>query len=148
MKELIENELTKYKNIVNSYDGIDDSQYSKIEKMIFEEAEKDSFAIAFHHFLKLNNKIGLENDWQNNQWCEHVYIFAAEHILETIKFIKEECSADEFSTIVVSLAEDITEKTKSKDFVCCIEETAKKFPEECEKYNILDNIKTCKIILE
>lgn len=148
MKELIENELSKYKDIVNSYDGIDDSQYSKIEKMIFEESKKDSFDIAFHHFFKLNNKIGLENDWQQEQWWEHVSSFASENISETIRFIKEECSADEFSTIVVSLAEDITEKTNSKNFVNCIEEIAKKFPDECEKYNILDNIKSCKIMLE
>lgn len=49
---------------------------------------------------------------------------------------------------MVSLAEDITEKTNSKNFVNCIEEIAKKFPDECEKYNILDNIKTCKIMLD
>ena len=52
MKELIESELAKHKDIVNSYDGIDDSEYSKIEKMILEEAENDSFEIAFSSFFE------------------------------------------------------------------------------------------------
>ena len=97
--------------------------------------------------MKLNDKIGLENDWQKEQWWEHVSEFASEHIPELIKFIENECLAKEFSTMS-QIFEDITEKTKSKEFVNSIEEVAKKFPEECKKYSILDNIKTCRIILE
>ena len=140
MKELIDSELAKHKNIINSYDGIDDNEFSRIEKMIFDEIEKDHFSTVMHHFLELSKKIGLENDWQQKQSWEHTSDFAANHILETIEFIKTVCSAEEFSTIAVSLAEDIAEKSKSKEFIEALRETAKKFPEECEKYNIYDDI--------
>ena len=38
--------------------------------------------------------------------------------------------------------DEIVEKTKSKEFVDCIKETAKKFPEECEKFNIAGSIES------
>lgn len=40
--------------------------------------------------------------------------------------------------------DDIVEKTKSKEFIDCIEETSKRFTEECSKYNIEGAIKAPK----
>ena len=38
--------------------------------------------------------------------------------------------------------DEIVEKTKSKEFVDYIKETAKKFREECEKFNIAGSIES------
>lgn len=69
-------------------------------------------------------------------WWDHVSSFASGHISETIDFVKNECSADEFSTLS-EIFDDITQKAKSKEFIEVLRETAKKFPEECEKYYII-----------
>lgn len=134
MNNLIEKELSKF-NDSKMYDGLDDSQYSKLEKMIFDDKENATVSTTLHFLCALRNKIGLENDWQTEQWWEHVSDFASEHIAETIKFIKEDCSADEFSTLS-EIFDDIAQKTNSKDFIDVLKETAKKFPEEFAKYNI------------
>ena len=139
MKELIEKELAKFRDTNGSYDGIDDDSYAKLEKMIFEEYEHEGFIIALHHFLKLNDKIGLEVDWQRDKWWNDVSDFAAKHIDETIEFVKNECSANEFSTLS-EIFDDITNKSKSREFIQAIREAAKRFPEECEKYTIMDSI--------
>lgn len=149
MRELIETELEKSKDCFTQQDeGLDDESYFRLEKIIFEELEEEGFVTTFHHILKLANKIALEVFWQKDSWCERTSDFIVEHLSETIEFIKNECTADEFSTIAISLAEDITEKTKSKEFVDSIEEASKKFPKESETYYIFDDIKNCRIILE
>ncbi|MBR4629478.1 MAG: hypothetical protein IKO57_03405 [Treponema sp.] len=148
MKELIDKELSKTKDCFTQQDdGLDDEAYNRLEKMILEEFNEEGFVTTFRHLLKLNNKIGLEVYWQQNLWWEHAADFAAQHIAETINFIKNDCSAEEFISLS-EIFDDITEKTKSKEFVDCIEEVAKKFPKECEKYYLQDNIKNCKIIID
>ncbi len=138
MKELIEKELAKF-NDSKMYDGLDDSQYSKLEKMIFADKENATVSTTLHLLCALRNKIGLENDWQAEQWWNHVSDFASNHIAETIEFVKNECSADEFSTLS-EIFDDIAQKTNSKEFIDALKETAKKFPEECTKYNIQGSI--------
>ena len=62
-------------------------------------------------------------------------------IKATIEFVKNDCTASQFSWMS-EVWDEIVEKTKSKEFVDCIKETAKKFPEECEKFNIAGSIKS------
>lgn len=146
MKELIEKELAKYKDSEN-YDCLDDLQYSKLEKLIFDDKENETVSTTLHLLCALRNKIGLENDWQIEQWWSHVSDFASEHIAETIEFVKNDCSADEFSTFS-EIFDDIAQKTNSRDFINAIKETAKKFPEECAKYNIQSSIDVAELYLE
>lgn len=146
MKEMIEKELSKFKDSEN-YDGLDDSQYSKLEKMIFDDKENETVSETLHLLCMLRKKIGLENDWQTEQWWNHVSDFASEHISETIEFIKDECTAGEFSTLS-EIFDDIAQKTNSRDFINALKETAKKFPEECAKYNIQDSIDAAELYLE
>ena len=63
------------------------------------------------------------------------------HLSETVDFIKKDCTADDFSWLS-EIFDEIVEKTKSKEFIDCIKETAKKFPEECSKYNIQGSIES------
>ncbi len=139
MKELIEKELAKFRDSNGTYYGLDDSEYTKLEKMIFAAQDEESFATVMHLLCKLRDKIGLENDWQADKWWDNASDFAAKHIDETIEFVKNECSANEFSTLS-EIFDDITNKSKSREFIQAIREAAKKFPEECEKYNIMDSI--------
>ena len=63
------------------------------------------------------------------------------HIKETIDFVKNDCTASQFSWMS-EVWDEIAEKTKSKEFINCIKETAKKFPEECAKFNIAGSIES------
>ena len=139
MKELIEKELNQFKDTNGAQEGISNNDFDRILKMISDEIPQESFPIVMHHFLKLKNKIGLEIYWQTEQWWSQVSDFAANHISETIDFVKNECRADEFSTLS-EIFDDITQKAKSKQFIEVLRETAKKFPEECEKYYIIGAI--------
>ena len=62
-------------------------------------------------------------------------------IKETIDFVKNDCTASQFSWMS-EVWDEIVQKTKSKEFVDCIKETANKFPEECAKYNIAGSIES------
>ena len=77
----------------------------------------------------------------NNQLTSSMMNLLKEQILETIYFIGNNCTADDFSWLS-EIFDEIVEKTKSKDFIDCIKETAKKFPEECSKYNIRGSIES------
>ena len=71
-------------------------------------------------------------------WDEMIDLFSND-IEKTILFLKTECTGDEFVWLS-EIFEDIAEKTKNMDFINCLYETAKKFPGETEKYNIISFI--------
>ena len=139
MKELIEKELEQFKDTNGAQEGIPDKNFDKIFKMISDEISVEAFSIVMHHYLKLKNKIGLEIYWQTEQWWNQVSDFAADHISDTIDFVRKECSADEFSTLS-EIFDEITQKSKSKEFIEVLREAARKFPEECEKHYIIGAI--------
>lgn len=67
-------------------------------------------------------------------WNKEIKLFT-EDINSTIEFVKNDCTANQFSWMS-EVWDDIVEKTKSREFIDVLRETAKKFPEECAKYNI------------
>lgn len=146
MLEEIKQELDKIKDCWETQDGISDSDYSKLEKKIFDLKDEESFSTIMTLLISLRKKIGLENDWQTEQWWENVSDFMSEQILETIIFICSDCLADDF-ILLSEIFEDITQKSKSKDFVRCIEETSKKYSDECEENNVFSVIQDCKNFL-
>ena len=146
MLEEIKQELYKIKDCWETQDGISDSDYSKLEKKIFDLKDEESFSTIMTLLISLRKKIGLENDWQTEQWWENVSDFMSEQILETIIFICSDCLADDF-ILLSEIFEDITQKSKSKDFVRCIEETSKKYSAACEENNVFSVIQDCKNFL-
>lgn len=62
-------------------------------------------------------------------------------LVSLVDGVKNDCTASQFSWMS-EVWDEIVEKTKSKEFVDCIKETAKKFPEECEKFNIAGSIES------
>ncbi len=71
-------------------------------------------------------------------WDKMILLFS-NNIEKTILFIKTDCTADEFAWLS-EIFEEIAERTKSREFVDCLYETAKKFPKETEQYNIISFI--------
>ena len=70
-----------------------------------------------------------------------------EDIPSAIEFLKNECTADEYSWIS-EILEDIIEETSSREFLDCYKSLMTKFPEECEKYNIAGMIQIAEDMLE
>lgn len=68
-------------------------------------------------------------------------------IFATNEFLKTECTAAQFSWMS-EIFDEIVEKTKSREFIAALRKVAKKFPEECEKYNIIYFIDEAEELLE
>ena len=79
-------------------------------------------------------------------WKKEIEILT-EDISSTIIFLKNECTAEEYSWIGEVL-DDVVEKVPSKEFVQCYKELMTKFPEECVKYNIAGSIESAEAILD
>ena len=73
-------------------------------------------------------------------WEKEIELFTR-NIQETIDFVKNDCTANEFSWMS-EVWDEIVQKTKSKEFVAVLREAAKKFPEECAKFNIQGSIES------
>ena len=86
-------------------------------------------------FFILRLKIGLENNWQYEQWWNHVTDFVSEKMNDLFSFIENEISADEFSTLS-EIWDDVAKKTQNKQFIFVLHKAIQKFPEESEKYHL------------
>ena len=53
----------------------------------------------------------------------------------TVHFLLNECTADEYSWIS-EISSDITQQTRSVEFVQALHQLSKKYPEETSKFNI------------
>ncbi len=72
---------------------------------------------------------GIEECWEKE------IAILAEDVSATIQFLKNECTAKEYSWIS-EIIDDLIEKTQSKELVECYKSIMSRFPEECKKYNI------------
>ncbi len=71
-------------------------------------------------------------------WREEVEILTRS-VKDTIWFFENECTADELSWIS-EVFDEIFEKLPNKELLECIKDTCKKYPEECEKYYIMQQL--------
>lgn len=83
---------------------------------------------------------GIEECWEKE------IELLTEDIPSTIDFLKNDCTADEYSWISEVL-DDIIERVPCKELVQCYKELMEKFPEECSKYNILGCVESAEAIL-
>ncbi len=79
-------------------------------------------------------------------WKKEVEILS-EDITSTIDFLKNKCTAEEYSWIS-EILEDIVERKPSADLVKCYKDLMSKFPEECTTYNIAGRIESAEAILK
>ena len=76
---------------------------------------------------------GIEECWKKE------IALLAEDIPSTIDFLKNDCTASEYSWIS-EIIDDLAGITQSKELVICYKELMSKFPEECKIYNIAGSI--------
>lgn len=73
---------------------------------------------------------GIESCWQQT------IDIISNNIEAAIAFLNNECTADEFSWLS-EIADDVAAKTHNREFVYAMKNLCKKYPDEVEKYNIM-----------
>lgn len=67
-------------------------------------------------------------------------------ITDTISYLLNECSANEFSWIS-EVFDEVAEKTQSSEFINTLYKLVLKFPEETKKYNLISCVESAKSLL-
>ena len=94
---------------------------------------------SFREVIKQREETDNEWDYGIEQcWKKEIEILS-EDIPSTIEFLKNECTADEYSWIS-EVIDAVVDKVPSKELVQCYTELMAKFPEECQKYNIKEYV--------
>lgn len=85
----------------------------------------------------ITKRVATDDEWDygvKQCWEEEIKILSR-NIDDTIAFLENDCTADEFSWLS-EVFDDVAEKTQSRAFVDCLYKVAKKFPDECKEYHI------------
>ena len=85
----------------------------------------------------ISKRASTDDEWDfgvKQCWDEEIAILSR-NIEDTIAFLENDCTADEFSWLS-EVFDDVAEKTQSRAFVDCLYKVAKKFPDECKEYHI------------
>ena len=102
--------------------------------------------IKFREVIRQREETDDEWDYGIEQCWEQEIAILAEDIPTTIEYLKNECTAHEYSWISEVL-DDIVDRVPSKELVQCYKDLMAKFPEECAKYNIAGSIESAQAIL-
>ena len=107
-------------------------------------------AERFREIIKERIRISEEcnDEWDygiEKCWKEEIDILS-EDIPSSIVFLKNECTAEEYSWIS-EVIDDLAERTNSHELVRCYKELMTKYSEECKKYNIKGSIEYAEKIL-
>lgn len=101
----------------------------------------------FREIIKQREETDDEWDYGLEQCWKQEIALLTEDINSTIEFLKNTCTAEEYSWISEVL-EEIVEMVPSKELVQCYKELMNKFPEEYSKYNIASVIEGAEAILQ
>lgn len=85
----------------------------------------------------ITKRASTDDEWDygvKQCWEEEIEILSR-NIDDTIAFLENDCTADEFSWLS-EVFDDVAEKTQSRAFVDYLYKVAKKFPDECKEYHI------------
>lgn len=91
--------------------------------------------------LEERSTISDEWDYGIEQCNQKLITLLTENISDTIAFLENDCTADQFSWIS-EVFDEIAEKTQSQAFIETLKKVASKYPEETKKYNILSFIES------
>ena len=78
-----------------------------------------------------------DDEWEyavEQCWKKEAAILSKD-MQQTIAFLDNECTADEFSWLS-EIFYEVAEQTQSGEFIACLRRVAEKFPEECKIYNV------------
>ena len=101
----------------------------------------------FRKILSERIQVHPNNSYETDRYWKLETDLLSKNINDTIDFLDDDCTADEFSWIS-EIFDDIVEKTQSKEFIECLWRIADKFPEECEKYHVHASIQFAEELLE
>ena len=79
-------------------------------------------------------------------WLKEIDILCND-MNETIDFLRNRCTDEEFSWIS-EVFDKVAERSQCADFIACLYEVAKKYPEETNESNILEFIDSAKELIE
>ncbi len=97
------------------------------------------FSEKFKNIIQELKAIDINDSYKHEQlWKKEVEI-VTEDINETIKYLKTDCTADEFSWLS-EIFREIVEICPSQVFVDELYKLAEKYPEETKEYNIISFI--------
>ncbi len=125
---------------------VDDEAFQKILEKIIKAGDTVSFDESFKKYIELRENIFDENDYQYNLYKDAFADFLSSKIDSTVSYIKETCTASEFSWLS-ELFDDVAEKTHSLDFISALEDIAKKYPDETAEYNLFESIDSAKSLI-
>lgn len=98
-----------------------------------------SFKEKFKNIIQELNAIDINDDFKREElWKKEIKI-VTEDINETIKYLKNECTSEEF-VLLSEIFREIIEICPSKEFVDELYNLAKKYPEDTKKYNVMNFI--------
>jgi len=106
----------------------------------------DKFREVIKERIRISVETQDEWDYGIDQCLKQEVEILSEDIAGAIEFLKNECTADEYSWIG-EILEELIEKTKSKELLDCYKSLIKKFPEECKTYYIEETIKNAEMII-
>lgn len=100
----------------------------------------------FHEVIENRAKYDPEYPEMNHIWNDMIEVFS-EDIVATMVFLLNECSADEFSWLS-EIFDGIAEKTQSLEFIDALKKVAAKYPDEVQKYYVMDFIESAEGCIE
>ena len=101
--------------------------------------------VEFREIIK--KRTFIDDEWYTEIekcWKEMIELFSLD-IDKTIRFL-DVCTADEFSWLS-EIMEDIAKRTHNKEFISALKKSADKYPEETQRYNIVDFIESAECIV-
>ncbi|WP_296156736.1 hypothetical protein [uncultured Gardnerella sp.] len=101
----------------------------------------------FKEVIKKRDETHDEYDYGLEMCCKEEVEILSEDIPSTIAYLKNECTADEFSWIS-EIIEDLAEKTRNRELVECYKSLMAKFPEEAKRYHVDFCIECAEDVLE
>ena len=91
--------------------------------------------VKFRELLAEREQIHSEWTAGLADYYERMRSLIAENITDSIAFLSQTCTADEFVWLS-EVFDDIARKTRSRAFIDCLYAVVRKFPEEDRKYNL------------
>ena len=97
----------------------------------------------------INERESIDDEWDYGvEQCHKKLIsLFTEDIDESIAFLDNDCTADQFSWLS-EVFDEIAEATHRRDFIEALKRLAVKYPEETRKYNILSFIESAELIVD
>lgn len=103
--------------------------------------------VKFREAIRERSEISDEWSFGIEQcWKKEIEILSQD-IPSTIEYLKNECTADEYSWIS-EIIDDLAETTQSKELIESYKNLEIKYPDEYKKYNISSSIKFAESTLD